>query len=104
MKKVILIATICIAGLVSAKNGEEMKPTKEKKEVAKATAQAEEQEEALKAINCRTVGMYVWCNDEMLSDTVCWGEGSGTATEAQAMAQSLHNAQLVNEFFCGGQP
>lgn len=105
MKKVILVATICVAGLVSAKTAKNLKPTKEvEKKEALEVKEIQDSKKATKKINCRTIGMLVWCTDTMLSDTVCWGPGSGTATEEQAMSESLHNSQLVNEFFCGGQP
>lgn len=45
--------------------------------------------------------MLVWCTNEVVPDTVCWGEGSGTSTYQQAMADSIHNSQLLTEFYCG---
>lgn len=35
------------------------------------------------------------------ADTVCCGEGSGTATHAQAVADEIHNSQLLTEYHCG---
>lgn len=101
MKKIILVATICVAGLVSAKNTEEIKPTKEgeKKEV-KIKEKSASKSDALK-MQCQSIGILITCTDEVLTDTVCWGEGSGTATYEQAHADHIHNAQLLNEYLCG---
>lgn len=102
MRKLLLVTTFVIAGLSQAKNVEP-KNDKEDKKTEKKVADSEESK-GKSTIQCRQVGMFVWCTQEMLSDTVCWGAGSGTATEEQAMDDSLHNSQLVTEFFCGGQP
>jgi len=87
MKKLILLVSFGVAGLVSAKNTVEIKPqTGEKTEVSK--------------MQCQTIGILVTCTNEILTDTVCWGEGSGTDIYAQAHADHIHNAQLLNEFLC----
>lgn len=78
-----------VAGLVSAKNAEEKKETKTV------------EKEAAVAGQCQTVGMFVWCTNEMVEDTICWGEGTGTATYEQAMADEIRNSQLLTEFTCG---
>ncbi len=101
MKKIILLAAFGVAGLVSAKNSEEMKPSKEgEKKVVSKTTESKGSENALK-MQCSSIGILITCTDEILTDTVCWGEGSGTATYAQAHADHIHNAQLLNEYLCG---
>ncbi len=89
MKKLVILAAISAAGLVSAKNAEEKKEIKN-----------DEKEVAAKG-QCQAVGMYVWCTDEMVSDTMCWGSGTGTDTYEQAVSDQIHNAQLLTEFTCG---
>jgi hypothetical protein len=99
MKKVILLAAFSVAGLVSAKNAEEIKTTKEteKKESFKEVV-AEDPDGKMQ---CYEWAMYVWCLDVFVTDTVCWGAGSGTATHAQAVADEVHNSQLLTEYHCG---
>jgi len=99
MKKLFLIAALGVAGFVSAKNAEETKPTKEpeKKEIIKGVV-AEDPNDKMQ---CYEWAMYVWCTDQFFADTVCWGAGSGTATHAQAVADEIHNSQLLTEYFCG---
>ncbi len=89
MKKFILLAAMSLAGLVSAKNGEEKKETKtdEKEAVAKA--------------QCQLVGMFIWCTGEVVEDTICWGSGTNNATYADATAEETHNSQLLSEYTCG---
>lgn len=84
-----LLATISVAGLVSAKNAEERKETK-----------TVEKEVAVKA-QCQSVGIFIPCTNENLSDTICWGEGTGNATYDDAVVEESHNAHLLVEFLCG---
>jgi hypothetical protein len=95
MKKVILLAAFGVAGLVSAKNTKEIKPTKETQ--SKETV-AEDPDSKMQ---CYEWAMYIWCTDQFVVDTVCWGAGSGTATHAQAVADEIHNSQLLTEYNCG---
>ncbi|GAB0156243.1 hypothetical protein CHRYSEOSP005_15070 [Chryseobacterium sp. Alg-005] len=99
MKKILLVATICVAGLASAKDGEVK--TIEKKTEKKEAVKEIDSKEAEAAMQCMQVGMLVWCTDEVVTDTVCWGEGSGTATYEQAVSDSIRNSQLLTEFTCG---
>lgn len=100
MKKIILIATICVAGFASAKNGEEIKPANNvhKKEAVK---NHESQKANNSSIRCMQVGLFVWCTGEYFTDTMCWGAGSGTKTYEQATADENHNGALLNEYICG---
>ncbi|WP_034752223.1 hypothetical protein [Chryseobacterium daeguense] len=52
-------------------------------------------------MQCIQNAMFVWCTGEFYHDTVCWGEGSGTATYQQAIADEIHNSQLLTEYICG---
>nr|WP_314499724.1 hypothetical protein [uncultured Chryseobacterium sp.] len=89
MKKLLVLAAFTVTVLASAKNAEE------KKETVPA-----EKDAAAKG-HCQAVGMYVWCTDEMVSDTMCWGSGTGTDSYEQAVADQIRNAQLLTEFTCG---
>lgn len=100
MKKIILIAALSVAGLASAKDGDLRKDKNVEKKEKKASEKSQEDSDA-KKMQCVQVGMLVWCTDEVVPDTVCWGEGSGTATYQQAMQDSIHNSQLLTEFYCG---
>lgn len=85
-----LLATMSVAGLVSAKNGEEKKDSKNTDEKAPvAVAQ------------CITVGMYVWCTKQTIEDTMCWGEGTTYPTYTAANTAQTHNSQLLTEYTCG---
>jgi len=97
MKKILLVATICVAGLVSAKNIDVKKPTKEveKKEVTQSTESKDPQPK------CFSYGILIECTGEVLEDTVCYGPGSDNATYQDAWDCITENGQLANEFFCG---
>jgi hypothetical protein len=100
MKKILLVATMSVAGLVSAKNAEEKKRTKEveKKEAVK---EAESKEaEALK-IQCINYGMFIECTGEVIPDQVCYGEGTGVASYEEAWDCITTNGTLANDYFCG---
>ncbi|AKK74423.1 hypothetical protein OK18_19015 [Chryseobacterium gallinarum] len=99
MKKILLIATISVAGLVSAKNTEVKTPTKEveKKEVVKEV----DSKEADASMQCIQYGMLISCTNEVIPDTVCYGEGTDNATYEDAWDCITTNGQLANEFFCG---
>lgn len=93
MKKTILLTAFGVAGLMSAKE--------DKKEI-KENLQTKEQKETQKAkMQCQTVGILIGCTDEVLDDTICWGSGSHNATYEDARKEELHNARLLNEFYCG---
>lgn len=100
MKKVFLVATICVAGLASAKNAEIKNPTKEgeKKEAVKTI---DSKEADAKKMNCISYGMYIECTGEVIPDTVCYGEGTGTATYQDAWNCITENGQMANAYVCG---
>jgi len=99
MKKIFLIAALGVAGLASANNIYLKKDgDKEKTEMKKANSN---QEDPNGKMQCQQVGMLVWCTNEVVPDTMCWGEGSGTATYQQAVQDQIHNSQLLTEFYCG---
>lgn len=50
---------------------------------------------------CLSYGMYIWCTDQMESDIVCWGEGTGTPTFQDAENCMIKNGQLLTEIICG---
>lgn len=95
MKKMIFLAALITAGVLSAKNVE----IKKDKEDIKTEKKSPDTQKA--KMQCQQVGMLVWCTDEVISDTMCWGEGSGTATYEQAVSDQIHNSQLLTEFYCG---
>ncbi|PTT77084.1 MULTISPECIES: hypothetical protein [Chryseobacterium] len=97
MKKLLLALSIVTIGFANAKNID-----KEKKEVKRTekVSSSKKAEKKLK-MQCYEWALYVWCKDQFFSDMVCWGEGSGTATHAQAVADEIHNSQLLTEYFCG---
>lgn len=98
MKKILLVATISVAGLVSAKDAEVKTTTKEveKKETVK-----EADKEADAAMQCIQYGMLISCTNEVIEDTVCYGEGTDNASYEDAWDCITTNGQLANEFFCG---
>lgn len=99
MKKIFLLAAFGVAGLVSAKNALEIKAefSKEKNNV-----EIKESKKSGKIViqQCQNYGMYIPCTDETLSDSVCWGEGTGNATYEDARQCMLRNAKLALKFFC----
>jgi len=97
MKKLLLLSTFAIVGLTNAKS---IDLEKGKKENEKKSDQKKESESELK-MQCIQNAMFVWCTGEFYHDTVCWGEGSGTATYQQAIADEIHNSQLLTEYICG---
>ena len=98
MKKIILLAAFGVAGLVNAKNAEEIKPSKEagKKEIVKEV-KADDPEGRM---NCYQYAMYIPCKDEFITDTQCWGPGSGTATWDDAWNCIQLNGANAVDFFC----
>ncbi len=99
MKKLILMAAFGAAGLVSAKeaSGNTEKRDNKFKEVKLSQNSRKTIQE------CQTVGMYVWCTGETVSDTMCWGEGAGPGCETyeKARVKQIRNSQLFTEFNCG---
>ncbi|GAA5096981.1 hypothetical protein GCM10023210_31450 [Chryseobacterium ginsengisoli] len=99
MKKTFFLSAFIVAGLVSAKNVD-VKKDKEGEKTEKKASETQ-QEDPTGRMQCTQVGMLVWCTNEVVADTVCWGEGSGTSTYQQAMLDEVHNSQLLTEYFCG---
>lgn len=56
------------------------------------------------AIECISYSMYVWCTDEMVPDTVCYGPGTGTPTFHDARVCMIKNSQLMTYYSCGNGP
>lgn len=101
MKKILLLITFAIAGLVNAKSIDLEKGKKEREKTEKKSEKKTESDSSVKKMNCIQNAMFVWCTGEFYHDTVCWGEGSGTATYQQAIADEIHNSQLLTEYICG---
>ena len=99
MKKLVILAAFGVAGLVSAKDTGTNKNSKEEKTEKKSVDSKEIKNKAVG--QCMQVGLYVWCTDEMLTDVICWGEGTGTATYEQAVKDEIRNSQLLTEYICG---
>lgn len=55
----------------------------------------------LKKMNCYEYAMYIPCTETYVTDTQCWGPGSGTATWEDAWNCVNQNGVLMIEFFCG---
>lgn len=102
MKKLILLVAIVATGLVSAKEGEKNNPTKDtgKKEIVKE-AQASETDDPEGRMQCYEYAMYIPCRDFYITDTQCWGPGSGTATWDDAWICISQNGANAIDFFCG---
>lgn len=98
MKKIVLLAAFGVASLVSAKNAEETKLTKEgeKKEIVKE-AEADDPEGKM---NCYEYTMYIPCTQAIINDTQCWGPGTGTATWEDAWICINQNGANAIDFFC----
>jgi hypothetical protein len=73
---------------------------KEKKEVKTEKLRIIKKQTKNSECNVTNGALYIWCLDVFVADTVCWGEGSGTATHAQAVADEIHNSQLLTEYHC----
>lgn len=98
MKKIILLAAFGVAGLVSAK---EVNLITEKRDDKSKETKSFQNKKAVE--QCIQVSMYVWCTDEMVPDTMCWGEGAGVGFETyrSASLSLIRNSQLLTEFTCG---
>lgn len=85
MKKIILLAIFGIAGLMNANT--------------KAETHFDNEEDAL-VMQCYTYGVYIHCTDEVVDDTICWGEGTSLPTYRDAVRCQTRNAQLMTAFYC----
>lgn len=107
MKKIILLAAFGVAGMLSAKNAEETKPTKdtekEKKEIVKEKKANEScgSESKVLQYNCIEYSMYIPCLDMFLDDQVCYGSGACVSTWDDAWNCMTTNGTLATKFFCG---
>jgi len=93
MKKLFLVATIGVAGLVSAKNAEIKTLSKENKLEVKTVESKDSK--VFSKFGCWQYGIVIGCTNEMVVDTAC-GD-----TFADAQACMNQNAALMNEFMCG---
>lgn len=104
MKKLILVVAIVATGLVSAKDGEKIKGSKEneKKEVAKSDVSDKDiPPPDDTTMQCYQYSIYIPCQDSYIDDTQCWGPGSGTATWHDAWDCIRRNGEMAVDFFCG---
>ncbi len=103
MKKVFVTAVLVISGWLNAGIVEPglIVITDEKVEKEKIEKESNNGDDDSSKMQCFLWTMYVWCTEEYIGDTVCWGAGSGTATHAQAVANEIHNSQLLTEYICG---
>lgn len=101
MKKTLLLSVFIFTGLVNAKNIDLEKGKKEREKSENKSDQVEKTDAKILKMQCIQNAMFVWCTGEFYHDTVCWGEGSGTATYQQAIADEIHNSQLLTEYICG---
>jgi hypothetical protein len=104
MKKIILLGAFAATTLVSAKNVDEINPRKEgeKKESvkeAKTTTESKADDPEGK-MNCYEYAMFIPCTNTYITDTQCWGPGTGTATWEDAWNCIGQNGVLAVEFFC----
>ncbi|WPO81706.1 hypothetical protein SD427_13120 [Chryseobacterium sp. JJR-5R] len=99
MKKIILWTAFGIAGLVSAKNVEKSKPTKEKQETVQ---ESECSESEVFRMRCFEYSMWIPCQDFFINDQVCWGEGTGVPTWDDAWNCMNENVEMAIFHFCGG--
>lgn len=86
MKKTILAAIFGIAGLMNANT--------------KAEPYFVDEEDDL-IMQCYSYGILVWCTNEVMDDTICWGEGTSVPTYQEAIQCQTRNAQLLTQFYCG---
>lgn len=95
MRKIILLAAFGVAGLVSAKNGEEVKPEKQ-------NAKVENKQEAEKPLKqlCSAITIVIMCDtSQNFNNTYCWEEGS-QAPFNEAIHCYETEAQMFNEEIC----
>ena len=96
MKKILLVATMCVAGLASANNPvKENQPTVEKKE----TQKGKEDEKPLKQL-CTAITIVIMCDtSQNFNNTYCWEEGS-QASFNEAIHCYETEYQIFNEELC----
>lgn len=80
MKKLLVVAAIGVAGLVSAHQ------STEELDVAGGTY---------------SYATLVGCTNQVFDDNIAWGEGTDCPTLEDAKRCALRNSQLLNEFYCG---
>ncbi|WP_288460935.1 hypothetical protein [uncultured Chryseobacterium sp.] len=92
MKKLILIATLGVAGFANASNG----IVKNVKAIKNFVLQDDDKDANNKKLMCRTTSNFMPCNGgSLLDDTTC-GE-----TMEQIQECEYHNYWLLVEFHCG---
>jgi len=86
MKKIILVATICVAGLASAKSSVDSNVNKS--DVEKPFGQI-----------CTTISIPIWCTGGTIDNSYCWQEG-----DQQSFDDAIHcfetEYQMFNEELC----
>ncbi len=74
MKKIVLLAALGVAGLVSAKGLEEIKPTINDKKVENTEPV---KSEAQKKLLCTSITINIMCDaSQSFNNSYCWTEGS----------------------------
>ncbi|AZA87172.1 hypothetical protein EG349_10410 [Chryseobacterium shandongense] len=103
MKKLILVVAIVATGLVSAKDGEKIKVSEDtnKKEVVQSKASQNDTPPDDTKMQCYEYSMFIPCTETFITDTQCWGPGSGTATWEDAWDCIQQNGSLAVDYFCG---
>ncbi|MFC6269167.1 hypothetical protein [Frigoriflavimonas asaccharolytica] len=51
---------------------------------------------------CLSVGILIPCTNEVLSDTICWGEGTSSPTYEDAQRCHIDNARGLVNYYCPG--
>ncbi len=97
MKKLLLVATSLVVGLLSAKDKEKKKSAKQEAE----TKIEKSEKEPMPKQYCQSYLMVVWCNSSANAvDTVCYELGDADS-KAHAYACMSENGALYNEYVCG---
>jgi hypothetical protein len=95
MKKIVLLATICVAGLVSAKGMVENNIENQ----SAANQKDKEAEKPLKQL-CSTITINIMCDSsQSFNNTYCWTEGN-TASFQEALHCYETEYQMFNDELC----
>lgn len=93
MKKILFLASFCVAVLVGAKDKKKIELTtfiKDKVEIS-----------FTKPLYCQEYSIEPWCTaGSLINDTVCY-DPNNSADRDHAFACMDENARLTNIFFCG---
>ncbi len=95
MKKIILLAAFGVAGLVSAKSLDEIKPEKQNVKVENS----QEAEKPLRQL-CSAITIVIMCDtSQNFNNTYCWEEGSQASFE-EAIHCYETEYQMFNDELC----